>query len=199
MSKIYYIMGKSSSGKDTIYRMLISNKELNFKSIIGYTTRPIREGEIEGREYHFVDSYKMNELDAAGKIIEKRTYKTVHGDWNYFTVDDGQVDIEKEDYLVIGTLESFEKMREYFGCENVQALYIEVEDGQRLERALKREKMQIEPKYSEMCRRYLADQDDFSEENIIKADIKKRYSNSKTKDCIENIVKDILLYKQLSI
>lgn len=199
MSKIYYIMGKSSSGKDTIFKKLINNKELKLKTIIGYTTRPIREGELEGREYYFVDVYKMNEIDATGKIIEKRTYQTIHGDWHYFTVDDGQIDIWGDDYLVIGTLESFSKMREYFGNKYVQPIYIEVEDGERLERALNREKCQLEPKYTEMCRRFLADQEDFTEENILKLNITKRYSNIVEQECVDNITKDILLYKQMTV
>ena len=80
------------------------------------------------------------------------TYDTIHGPWNYFTVDDGQFDQDTADYLMIGTLESYQKMREYFGEERIVPLYIEVEDGERLMRALTRERMQKEPKYAEMCR-----------------------------------------------
>ena len=65
---------------------------------------------------------------------------------------------------MIGTLESYEKLKTYFGNEKVVPLYIEVEDGERLTRALAREKTQKEPKYAEMCRRFLADSKDFSEE-----------------------------------
>ena len=48
---------------------------------------------------------------------------------------------------MIGTLESYEKLKTYFGNEKVVPLYIEVEDGERLTRALAREKTQKEPKY----------------------------------------------------
>lgn len=44
MGKIFYIMGKSSSGKDTIYRRLLEDKELELRNIILYTTRPMRQG-----------------------------------------------------------------------------------------------------------------------------------------------------------
>ena len=44
MGKIYYLMGKSSSGKDTMFKRLIEDKELALKTIVGYTTRPMREG-----------------------------------------------------------------------------------------------------------------------------------------------------------
>ena len=157
MSKIYVVMGKSSSGKDTIYKMLLSDKELNLKTITVYTTRPKREGEREGVEYHFVDEKKMMDLEALGKVVERRSYDTVYGVWNYFTVDDEQIDLKNNDYIVIGTLESYEKIRDYYGFSVVCPIYIEVDDGDRLIRAISREKEQDNPKYEEMCRRFLAD------------------------------------------
>lgn len=197
MPKIFFIMGKSSSGKDTVFRELLADKKLNLRNIVGYTTRPIREGETEGREYHFVDVPRMNQLEAEGKIIEKRTYHTIHGDWHYFMADDGQIKDGQEDYIIIGTLESYAKMREYFGLSNVFPIYIEIEDGLRLERALKREKMQPDPRYSEMCRRFLADEEDFSVKNIQEQGIGKKYLNNKLSECLKQITEDILLYKQI--
>ena len=70
------------------------------------------------------------------RVIEVRSYNTKCGIWTYFTADDGQIDLQKYDYLVIGTLESYYGMREYFGEEQLVPIYIEVEDGMRLERAL---------------------------------------------------------------
>ena len=76
------------------------------------------------------------------------------------------------------------KIRAYFGKEQVVPIYIEVEDGERLLRAIEREKMQDKPKYEEMCRRFLADAVDFSEENLKKAEIEKRFVNIKLEDTI---------------
>lgn len=186
MGKIFYIMGKSSSGKDTIFKEI---KELlpSLKMIVLYTTRPIREGETEGREYHFTDENQLAKLKKQEKVIECRTYDTIHGPWSYFTVDDGQIDLEKENYLVIGTLESYEKMRTYFQQDNVIPIYIEVEDGERLQRALNREKEQKDPKYAELCRRFLADTEDFKEENLTRLGINKRFSNKDFAHCIQEI------------
>ena len=103
-----------------------------------------------------------------GKIIDERAYDTIHGIWTYFTADDGKTDLSQYDYLGIGTLESYEKLREYYGAEKIVPIYIDVDDGIRLERALKRERKQEVPKYKEMCRRFLADCEDFAEENIEK-------------------------------
>lgn len=177
MSKIYCMMGKSSTGKDTLYKRILANEELHLNTVIPYTTRPIREGEKEGVEYYFCNREKVAELEAAGKVIERRDYNTIHGIWTYFTVDDGQIDLKNNDYLIIGTLESYHKIRDYYGKEFVIPLYIEVEDGERLQRALNREREQTIPKYEEMCRRFLADAKDFSEDNLSAAEIIKRFEN----------------------
>lgn len=187
MNKIYYIMGKSSSGKDTIFKEL-KKKLPEFQTITLYTTRPIRVGETEGMEYHFVDEKKLSDFEAAGKVIEMRAYNTKHGIWKYFTVDDGQVDLINYNYLVIGTLESYRKIHDYYGAEAVVAIYIEVEDGLRLSRALSREREQDEPKYAELCRRFLADSDDFSEKNLAEAGITKRFQNDDFSRCLEEIM-----------
>lgn len=79
MGKIYYLMGKSASGKDHIYENLIQETALDLKPFVLYTTRPIRSGEQDGREYFFVDEKRLSELREAGKIIEERMYSTVQG------------------------------------------------------------------------------------------------------------------------
>lgn len=133
MGKIFCLMGKSSSGKDTIYKRLMEDSALGLKRIVPYTTRPIREGEQEGVEYHFVNEEKLAFLQNEEKVVEVRAYDTVHGVWKYFTVCDDQMDLEKEFYAVIGTLESWRGMCGYFGRDVMVPVYIEVEDGLRLD------------------------------------------------------------------
>ena len=193
MGKIFYLMGKSSSGKDTMFKKLIEDKSLGLKTIVGYTTRPMREGEHDGVEYFFVDEERMLALEAEGKVIERRSYNTVHGIWNYFTVDDGQVDLNSDNkYLLIGTLESYEKVRNYYGKENLVPLYISVDDGLRLQRALDRERQQDKPKYAEMCRRFLADEADFAKENIDRCEITVSYENIDLDSCYKAICDKIV-------
>lgn len=187
MGRIFYMMGKSSSGKDTIFKR-VKEQLPQLRTIVLYTTRPIRGGETDGVEYFFVDQERLAELEREGRVIERRTYHTVHGDWSYFTVDDGQIDLKQANYLVIGTLESYAKMQAYFGARAVCPIYIEVEDGVRLERALRREQAQPVPKYAEMCRRFLADTEDFSEENLRKCGIDRRYQNDDIEKCVREIV-----------
>lgn len=192
MGKIFYIMGKSATGKDTIFKEVLKNKKLHLKNVILYTSRPIRAKEKDGVEYHFVDESRLLDLQNAGKVIEMRSYDTIHGIWSYATVDDGQFDLGNENFLAIGTLESFEKMKAYFGENKVVPVYIEVADDNRLERALRRERKQEQPKYEELCRRFLADAQDFSEENITKAGISKRFLNNKDREACVNEVVDYI-------
>ena len=185
-------MGKSASGKDSLYRRLFECRELDMKPLVTYTTRPIRAGETEGVEYHFTDIAGMKELEAEGLIIESRVYHTVHGDWYYFTADDGSIDTVNSNYMMITTPEAFAKLRAYYGNDTVHPIYIEVEDGIRLSRALERERLQKEPKYKEMCRRFLADSEDFSEENLQAAGIDKRFYNTDMDSCLKEIKEWIL-------
>lgn len=184
MNCIFYIMGKSSSGKDTIYNRI--RLEENLLPVVLYTTRPMRENEENGREYHFVDRACFDKMKSEGKVIEERIYNTIHGEWIYFTSRDS-IDIEKGNCIGIGTLESYVKIKEYFG-EAVVPIYIEVEDGLRLARAVERERLQTNPKYAELCRRFLADSSDFSEEKLKEAGISRRFSNEgKIEECIDEI------------
>ena len=186
MGRIFYIMGKSSSGKDTIYKRL-SARRPDMKRIIPYTTRPVREGETDGVEYFFVDQKRLNDLMDEGRVIEVRSYDTKCGIWTYFTADDGQINLDRYDYLVIGTLVSYRALRDYFGSDKLVPIYIEVEDGLRLYRALQRERKEKAPKYAEMCRRFLADSEDFSEDNLRKAGIERRFENLDLDACLEEI------------
>ena len=116
MGKIYYMMGKSSSGKDTIYKELLERMPM-LGTLILYTTRPKRDGEQNGVEYFFISDEEMENFQREGKIIELRTYHTVYGDWKYATIDDGQMNLDDSDYLMIGTLESYCKTKAYYGEE----------------------------------------------------------------------------------
>lgn len=192
MGKIFLMIGKSSSGKDTLYKMLLEDSALSLKTIVPYTTRPMRAGEKDGAEYYFCDENRLKRLQDAGKVIELRAYDTVLGVWKYFTVDDGQVDLRTENYLMIGTLESYLKIRDYYGAEKVVPIYVEVDDGIRLSRALERERAQKVPKYEEMCRRFLADAEDFSEEKLKAAQINERFVNDDLQKTEEEIKAYIL-------
>ena len=188
MGKIFYILGKSSTGKDTIYKNILEDETLGLKDIILYTTRPIRDGETDGKSYHFVSEKEYEDIKKSGLIIEERSYNTMHGVWRYFTVKDSSIDLSNNNYVIIGVLKSFIDTRDYFGSDKVVPIYIEVEDGLRLQRALNREKKPENRRFKELCRRYLADSEDFSEDKIKDAGIDKRFENVDLSSCINDFI-----------
>lgn len=192
MGKIVYLMGKSSTGKDTIFKRLLSDDALKLKTIVPYTTRPVRDGETNGVEYFFTDEDGFRQMKAGGKVIEDRAYHTFHGLWRYFTVDDGQITGDERNCIMIGTPEAYCHIKDFFGEDRMLPIMIELDDGIRLQRALNRERAQENPRYEEMCRRFLADSEDFSEERIREAGITRRFENDDLERCLEEIKTYIL-------
>lgn len=187
MGKIFCLMGKSASGKDTLYKKLLEQKDLHLKRVIPYTTRPIRSGERDGDNYFFRTLEEAAQMEREGRVIEIRNYHTVHGLWRYFTADDGQICLDRYSYLMIGTLEAYEKIRDFFGAGAVIPLYVWVDDGERLFRALERERRQEHPRYAEMCRRYLADEEDFAPDRLRQAGIEKTFENSGLESALKEL------------
>ncbi len=184
MNHLFYIMGKSASGKDSVYQWLL--RELPLKPVVLYTTRPRRAHEQDGREYHFITVEQLREMRAKSQLLESRTYHTEAGDWTYCTAKDA-ADLSAGSYLAIGTLESYLPIRAYYGEEAVVPIYIEVDDGVRLARALERERQEKSPRYTELCRRFLADAEDYAEENLMQAEIGRRFENQDFAACTAEI------------
>lgn len=195
MGKIFCILGKSATGKDSLYKRLLEIMPIPMKTVITYTTRPIRAGERNGVEYFFTDIDTFKALSEQGKIIESRCFHTVFGDWYYYTVDDGQIN-DTDNYLMVGitTLQRYEALRNYFGDSRVVPLYIDLSDDVRLIRSIERERKQANPNYREVCRRFIADDDDFNEESIKKIGITKRFYNYDFDTCINELSEEIRSY-----
>ena len=187
---LFVVSGAAGTGKDSVVKAL-REAHPEIEKTVSATTRTPREGEKDGVEYFFVDQERFDEMMDEEKIIEFRSYNTKCGIWTYFTADDGQIELWQYDYLVIGTIESYYALKEYFGDDVMVPLYIEVEDGLRLSRALEREQAQLKPQYAELCRRFLADAEDFSEENLERAGIKRRFQNIDKETCMEEILREI--------
>jgi guanylate kinase len=171
-NKIFCIIGKSGTGKDSVFRRVIKNKELNLSPVILHTTRPIRVNETDGFSYYFVNEIPPN-------VIYKQTFNVIKNGvndvWEYALVDDGQIDLSKSSYLLITTVEGYEKIREKFSSSNVVALMIEVPEKIRIERLMKREVKQEKKNIKEINRRIKADSLDFSPERT--KEIKNRFMN----------------------
>ena len=77
------ILGESASGKSTLQQMFIENNP-QYKKIVTYTTRPMRDGEINGVNYHFITQEEFNKLLEQDFFIEHAQYNG----WNYGTSKD---------------------------------------------------------------------------------------------------------------
>ena len=162
--------------------------------IITYTTRPIRANENNGKEYYFVNRRSFSKLKHQGKVIEYRTYKTVHGDWTYFTVNDGQFDMKSNNkYIMINTLDGVNKLQKIYG-KDVVVIHLVVADRERLLRNLSRE-MNGNEDYTEMCRRFIADSKDFSVQNFNRLGIHDiRVENNSIVECAKDVQRIIENY-----
>ena len=222
---IYYLMGKSASGKDSIFHKLLEKG--HFQRLIPYTTRPMREGEAEGQEYHFISEEEFEKLISTGEMAEYRVYDTVFGKWYYGTVlpeeAESAVQADKTErmaateradklertaateqadeteraarkrYLAIGTLESYLQLKAKLGERGIFPLYIEVPDEIRLERAFLRQEGGGKKTREEILRRFKADDEDFSEDKLAQAGIRKRYPNTDLTECAKEIEQDTVL------
>lgn len=189
MGYIYVLMGKSATGKDSIYKKILSCGTLDVTPIVLYTTRPQRAGEIEGNEYHFVTFDYLKNKRKEKRVVEERCFNTVLGPWYYFTLD-YNINLSEKSYLTINTLDGFNGIKHYFGEKNVIPIYIEISEIERLSRAVKRELKQDYPNPEELCRRFLADNKDFSEDKLQKSGIIKenRFVNEDLEKCIKDII-----------
>lgn len=158
MKNILILCGKAASGKDTLKNYIIKTLELSgieFNNVINTTTRPPREGEIDGINYHFCSAEEMTK-----KILNDEMAEAVlFNDWVYGTENKAL----SEDKLNVGifNLEGIEALRQNPN-HNIFAIYLDVEDSVRLIRYLNRENMTKE-KIDEMFRRYKADEIDFAD------------------------------------
>lgn len=143
------LVGKSCSGKDTVTKELI---KMGYNKIVTCTTRPPRPGEVDGREYHFLD--KMNFLTKidCGSFAEYRIYETVSGAWYYGSLLE---DYSKSHSVIILTPDALEKVRNKIN-ENVTVIYLDVSN-----REIKRRMLNRDVDKTESKRRYKADKKDF--------------------------------------
>lgn len=205
MDKIFFIMGKSGSGKSKLFSDLgIYFK--SFKKILCHTTRDRRYGEVDRVDYYFdsedtLDKYKEND-----DIIELRTYHTVSGDKHYYTLENELYDNSFNYGLMVVTPDMLEliydnTMKKYPDFEfeyKFIGIYLDVKDNDLLIRSINRESLNVLPRYDEICRRYLADKEVFDRINInkiiTKCDCPVLYNiqNNNYNECLSAAIKVIL-------
>ena len=156
MRKIFAIMGKASTGKDTLTKMLSETLELPIA--LSFTTRPMRAGEKQGVEYNFISDDDFWDLHGCDLLAEYTSYEVASGEtWHYGLTKE---ELEKADYvLVIVNPDGLKQLKEIYG-HKICSILIDAPADVRIKRYLDRDTI-TETKAEECCRRFLADQKDF--------------------------------------
>ena len=161
MNKIIVLSAKSASGKDTIMKQLVA--EGGFLPCVSHTTRPMREGEVEGREYYFIDQQDFIARKRNREFVETRTYNTVQGQWFYgMSKDELNSKLEQGHIIMILDIVGLLALQDSIYKDRIISFYIDVDLKTRIQRSLDRETLTIQ-NLDECVRRAKADEEDFEE------------------------------------
>ena len=131
---IIVLVGKTASGKTTVANELCKNH--HYKRIITYTTRPMRENEIQDVDYHFISDEQFNRMVENNEFTEYKRYNTAHGVWSYGSVITSEQELSDDCYVIIltpqGLRDLSKKISQYI------AFYLNVSFESQLERLKKR-------------------------------------------------------------
>lgn len=188
--KIVIICGKSGSGKSLVLNKLVKN---GYKRIVTNTTRPPREGEKDGVAYNFMTDGQFLELVKNGDMIEYQKYNTEFGVW-YYGSSANNIDINKNDYVIVLTLEGAEAYKNYFGAENCIIFYIDAPKSVREQRARERDPKGF--RLDEWERRLKTDNADFAFEKVAKVcNFRVDNYNKPIYNLIKEVKDDIRMWK----
>lgn len=140
------ILGKSGSGKTTVVDIITEN--FRYDKVVTNTSRPMREGEVEGVDYNFLTDEEFDTLIEQGEFVE---YFIAGNGWKYGTSKES---LEKDDIFIILTPSGLDKLKE--GKYDIVSIYVDVDDKTRYIRQLERG-----DDIKEVCRRSITDENDF--------------------------------------
>lgn len=163
---MYCIIGRSSSGKDTLYNAILKSQLLNIKPLLEYTTREPRDNEIHGVHYNFLSLEEFDMLLATDKFVEIRHYDSADGRLYYCTPK--IILPNSHDIIYKTSIFSIERLINYYNTSNIRVIYCDADDHTLLHRAISRESSYKNPNYRELCRRFYSDAVDNSEDAISK-------------------------------
>lgn len=152
MKYIVALVGKAGAGKDAIMQRLCQGNP-DWNMIVSCTTRPMREGEIEGVNYYYLTNEEFAQKVLNGDMLEA----TYFNNWHY-----GTMASSLKDGINIGVFnpEGYDCLKEIGPSDNIEVIgfYITCDDKTRLLRQLNREN---DPDVGEIIRRFSADEEDF--------------------------------------
>lgn len=192
MRQIFVLMGKSCSGKDTILSRLKREGIPDLKFAMPCTSRPMRDNEVDGEAYVFLSRDEFIRRIKGNELVDVRKYETSNGTWFY-----GFLPLEEDldcNHMLIGTLETVEYLKRRYRKHKIVTLYLDLPDDERVVRILKRN-----TNFKEICRRYLADEEDFAPSKFNELEDFYKIDNSQSVDHTVNRIKEIVdAYDSLS-
>lgn len=182
MERIVAFAGKMGAGKDSLISLV--SEELQMPIATSFTTRPMRSGEVEGREYQFITKEEFTEKERKGEIAEHTHYHVADGDVWYYGLTREELEKSKH-ILTIVNPDGLRQLEEMYG-DKVVSILIECSDRERLLRAVNRDK---NANIQEICRRMNCDDIDFANINcdyvVYNHDGMKEQALSKLKEIIK--------------
>lgn len=139
---IIVLLGKMATGKDTVIN-IIRNKITNMPTLISHTTRPKRRGEINGKDYYFVDNKTFESMIERGEFIEFRSYRPANGDLWYYGLTKKEISDNALSIVILDPI-GYEALTSYFGNENVIGILLEANEETIYNRAVSRNGDSIE-------------------------------------------------------
>ena len=122
MRKIFAVIGKSCAGKDTLLKEIqkeTSNLS-NLPIIISYTTRPARQGEVDGKDYKFISDEKFLNMAINKKFADFSSYSVVQDFIWYYGLS--KEDLEKRTQLSGTLIKKLDAMGVLEGLQDLNQL-----------------------------------------------------------------------------
>ena len=153
MYKIVALMGKAGAGKDALLKECLLLHPTHLHEIISCTTRPPREGEVEGVNYYYLTDEEFMERLADDRLLEATEFRKWHYGTSIEALDANKINIGVFNPAGVRILQSLQNV-------SVLPIYVDANDKIRMLRQLKREE---NPDVTEIVRRFTTDENDFAD------------------------------------
>lgn len=128
---IIALLGASGSGKSTLENELAD--KYGYEKIVSYTTRKQRIGEVNGKDYHFIDNETFMETFERGLFAEYEEYSQNRF---YGTLKSDYVSIKNK--VVVLTPNGFRQLKQNCKDDNIFTVLVEASLGTRMKRYIDR-------------------------------------------------------------
>lgn len=159
MVKVIVLVGSKGSGKTRIQSELLKVLP-NASRVVTTTTREVRDGEVNGESYFFINKVDFEREISSDSFVEFKKRETLDGGFNYYGTGKYQLDAHSsKTYVIVLDLDGLKNLRDYIGGVNIFSIYVDAKAQLRLERCLSRKDNWTNPEIYELCSSNLMDRD----------------------------------------